>query len=302
MNPEHGGCMSTQVFISYSHFDVEFAGRLTQDLEQAGYEVWLDRTDIQTGTRWDDEIVKGLNASEIFLVLLSNKSTASQNVKDEIGYAIDHNKQILPILLETCEVPFRLSRVQYVDFTILKFNEGIRKVLTVLKSFTPNQKIETKAMPSAKKEKPMDPATLAVTATTLLAPYLAKLGESFVEEAGARLPDKVGKLWEMIAARFKGNATASSVANDLVEKADDTDNQEAFAFQLKKLLKEDEEFAGALQSMLKEAQGQISNVGDGAVATNGSIGVGKIEIGGDVSGNIVVGNNNQVSDRRGKNK
>lgn len=32
-----------------------------------------------------------------------------------------------------------------------------------------------------------------------------------------------------------------------------------------------------------------------------NINVGNIEIGGDVSGNIVVGNNNQVSDRRGKN-
>ena len=294
--------MSTQIFISYSHFDMEFAGRLTKELERAGYEVWFDRTDIQTGTRWDDEIVKGLNASEIFLVLLSNKSTASQNVKDEIGYAMDHAKQILPILLETCEVPFRLSRVQYVDFTALKFNEGIQKVLTILKSFTPNQEVKSKAKPSAKKEKNMDPTTLALTATTLLAPYLAKLGESFMEEAGARLPDKVGKVWEMITARFKGNPTASSVANDLVKKADDTDHQEAFALQLKKSLKEDEEFASALQAMLKEAQGQISNVGDGAVATNGSIGVGKIEIGGDVSGNIVVGNNNQVSDRRGKKK
>jgi hypothetical protein len=281
---------------------MEFAGGLTKDLERAGYEVWFDRTDIQTGTRWDDEIVKGLNASEIFLVLLSNKSSASQNVKDEIGYAMDHNKLVLPILLEACEVPFRLNRVQYVDFTTLKLNEGIQKVLSILKSFKPNQESESKAKTSAKKEKPMDPATLAVTATTLLAPYLAKLGESFMEEAGARLPDKVGKVWEMIAARFKGNPTASSVANDLVKKADDTDNQEAFTLQLKKTLKEDEEFANVFQAMLQEAQGQISNVGDGAVATNGGIGVGKIDIGGDLSGNITIGNNNQVNDRREKKK
>jgi hypothetical protein len=35
-------------------------------------------------------------------------------------------------------------------------------------------------------------------------------------------------------------------------------------------------------------------MGNGAVATNNSIGVGKIQIGGD-SGNIVIGNNSQVS-------
>lgn len=287
--------MSIQVFISYSHSDSEFADRVTRELEQVGYEVWFDRTDIQTGARWDDEIVKGLNTSQIFVVLLSNQSTESQNVKDEIGYAMDHDKQILPILLEACEVPFRLRRVQYVDFTALRFNEGIQKVLSILKSFSRNPAPESKAKPSTKKEKPMDPATLAATVTALIAPYLAKLGESFMEEAGARLPDQVGRIWEMISARFHGNPAAVGAANDLAKIADDPDNQEAFALQLKKSLKEDEDFASELQAMLKEAQAQISNVGDGAVATNGSIGVGKVEIGRDLSGNIVIGNNNQVT-------
>ncbi len=286
------------VFISYSHTDTTFADKLTKSLEQAGYEVWLDSTDIQTGTRWDDEIVKGLNSSETFLVLLSNKATASQNVKDEIGYALDHGKQILPILLEPCDIPFRLRRVQYVDFTALEFTEGTRKILTILKSFNSNKE-GTKEI---KKEKLMDPTTLATAATSLLAPYLAKLGESFMEEAGARLPDKVGKVWETIVSRFKGNPTASSVANDLVKKADEPDNQDAFVLQLKKVLKEDEWFAATLQSILKEAQGQVSNIGDGAVATNGSIGVGKIEVGGNLSGNITIGSNNLVNENRSNRK
>lgn len=148
----------------------------------------------------------------------------------------------------------------------------------------------------------MDPTTLATAATSLLAPYLAKLGESFMEEAGARLPDKVGKVWETIVSRFKGNPTASSVANDLVKKADEPDNQDAFVLQLKKVLKEDEWFAATLQSILKEAQGQVSNIGDGAVATNGSIGVGKIEVGGNLSGNITIGSNNLVNENRSNRK
>jgi cobalamin biosynthesis protein CobT len=164
-----------------------------------------------------------------------------------------------------------------------------------LESFTSDQEVKSKAKSSAKKEKLMDPVMLATTVTALVAPYLEKMGESMMEEAGAKLPEKIGKLWGVISNRFKGNPAASGAGNDLVKKADDTDNQEAFALQLKKALKDDEEFANALQAMLKEAQDTISNVGDGAVATNGSIGVGKIEIGGDVSGNIVIGNNNQVS-------
>jgi len=140
--------MSPQIFISYSHSDSAFATKLARDLEKANYEVWFDRTDIKTGSRWDDEIVKGLKSSGIFLVLLSEKSTASQNVKDEIGYAMDHNKQILPLLIESCEIPFRLLRVQYVDFTAMKYAEGIQTVLEIVKSFSKGGK-----WPSAIKDK-----------------------------------------------------------------------------------------------------------------------------------------------------
>lgn len=42
--------------------------------------------------------------------------------------------------------------------------------------------------------------------------------------------------------------------------------------------------------------------GDQLAATNGSIAFGKLEIGGDVSGNIVIGNNNQISNGDGKKK
>jgi hypothetical protein len=73
--------------------------------------------DIPTGSRWDDEVERALEACEIFMVILTPASSKSDNVKDEIGYAIDTGKRILPILLENAKVPLRLRRFQYVDFT-----------------------------------------------------------------------------------------------------------------------------------------------------------------------------------------
>jgi hypothetical protein len=151
--------------------------------------------------------------------------------------------------------------------------------------------------PKKKERKPMDPATLAATVTGLIAPFLAKMGEAAVEEVGAKLPEKIGKLWLAISNRFSKNPTALGTASDLTKNAEDTDNQDAFSLQLRKTLKEDPDFANLLADLLEEAQGSISNVGDGAVATAGSIAVGKIQIGGDLSGNLTIGNNNQVSDR-----
>jgi len=112
-------------FISYSRTNRGFALELAKELKASGFLVWFDQLDIPTGARWDDEIEKALTECEIFMVILTNQSIASNNVKDEIGYAIDSNKRILPILLEPVNVPFRIRRFQYVDFTNKSNNEGI---------------------------------------------------------------------------------------------------------------------------------------------------------------------------------
>jgi hypothetical protein len=290
--------MAPQIFVSYSHKNTDFAKQLTKDLEREGYDIWLDSTDIQTGSRWDDEIVKGLNASEVFMILLSETSAASQNVRDEIGYAVDHNMHIVPLLIEPCEVPFRLRRVQYVDFTTIRYKEGFKAVLEILRAALPDAELQ----PKKKERKTMDPAELAMTVTNLLAPFLAKMGESMMEEVGAKLPEKIGKVWRAISNRFQGNPSASGAASDLVKDAEDTDNQEAFALQLKKVLKEDADFASTLTDLLGEARESISNVGEGAVATGGSIAVSKINIERDMSGNMMIGNNNQITEHNKRRK
>jgi hypothetical protein len=120
-------------FISYSRTNRGFALELAMELKASGFQIWFDQLDIPTGARWDDEIEKALTQCEIFMVILTQQSIASNNVKDEIGYAIDSNKRILPILLEPVNVPFRLRRFQYVDFTDKSNNEGIEAAKQLLR-------------------------------------------------------------------------------------------------------------------------------------------------------------------------
>jgi hypothetical protein len=120
-------------FISYSRADKNFALELAKELRSSGFHIWLDQLDIPTGARWDDEIQKALEQCEVFMVVLTPTSTASNNVKDEVGYAIDANKRIMPILLEHANVPFRLRRFQYVDFTDISYNEGIDSAKQLLR-------------------------------------------------------------------------------------------------------------------------------------------------------------------------
>jgi hypothetical protein len=276
--------MSRQLFISYSHKDKAFASNIAKDLENEGYDIWLDRTDIQTGSRWDDEIVKGLKTSQVFMVLLSKAAVASENVKDEIGFATDHQKKMVPLLLEPCEIPLRLRRVQYVDFIKLPYKEGLKLILEILHSAFP----EVELHPKQKERKLMDPAMLAATITGLIAASLAKIGESALEEIGAKLPGNVGKIWAAIRKRFEGRPAAWGATSDLVKNAKDKDNREAFALQLKKALREDEDFADVLEALVKELHGSINTAGDNNIV------VGDFQIGGDLSGNLTIGHNNLI--------
>lgn len=122
-----------QIFVSYAREDKDFATRLVDDLSDYDVIIWQDIRNIPHGANWDLEVQKGLDTSDVMLVLLSKASSASQNVADEWSYFIDKNKLILPVLIEPCEVPFRLSRRQRVDLTI-DYRLGFQQLIKALGS------------------------------------------------------------------------------------------------------------------------------------------------------------------------
>ncbi len=138
-----------RTFISYSRINKEFALNLALELRASGFDIWLDQLDIPTGSRWDDEVEQALEASEIFMVILTPASSTSDNVKDEIGYAIDSGKRILPILLENARVPLRLIRFQYVDFTKKSFEEGVESAKQLLRRLIEEPTIPRDQYPGA---------------------------------------------------------------------------------------------------------------------------------------------------------
>jgi hypothetical protein len=120
-----------RTFVSYSRSDSEFALRLAKDLRALGAEVWLDQLDIAAGTRWDSAIEAALRGSNRVLVLLSPKAVASQNVLDEMSFALEEGKAVVPVLVESCMIPLRLRRLQYVDFT-LGYEPAMTRLLATL--------------------------------------------------------------------------------------------------------------------------------------------------------------------------
>jgi hypothetical protein len=103
-------------FFSYSREDSEFALRLANDLRAAGSAVWIDQLDIGPGERWDRVVQSALETCPSVLVILSPASVNSNNVLDEVSFALDQNKTLIPVLYRECDIPFRLRRFQHVDF------------------------------------------------------------------------------------------------------------------------------------------------------------------------------------------
>jgi hypothetical protein len=124
--------METQTsFLSYARADSEFALKLANTLRDAHANIWIDQLDIRPGSRWDVAIEKALKDANNLIVILSRSAISSNNVMDEVSYALEEDKTIFPVLFEKCDVPFRLRRLQSIDFTA-DYEKGLEKLLTVL--------------------------------------------------------------------------------------------------------------------------------------------------------------------------
>ena len=130
-------------FISYSRRDGDFARKLAQDLRAAGVSIWLDQLDIPPGARWDRTVDQALRKCGRLLLILSPDSVGSENVMDEVAVAMHEGKPVVPVLHRPCEIPLRLFRLQYIDFTE-DYADGLNKLIANLKS---------ELAPAAKKEK-----------------------------------------------------------------------------------------------------------------------------------------------------
>jgi hypothetical protein len=116
------------VFLCHSSGDKERVRRLYQRLMADGIDCWLDDERLLPGQDWEYEINRAISKSKFVLACLSKASvTKTGFVQKELKTALDAADRqpegiafLIPVRLEECEVPQRLSRWQWVDL----FKEG----------------------------------------------------------------------------------------------------------------------------------------------------------------------------------
>ena len=125
-----------RVFISHSSADKPFVRDLAVELRSHGLDVWYDDWEIAVGDSIIDKIFEGLRASDTLVVVLSPVSVASRWVKEELNTVVmrrvsENDIRILPVLLETCDIPLPLRHIRYADFRQNK-NDGFALLLDSL--------------------------------------------------------------------------------------------------------------------------------------------------------------------------
>lgn len=126
-----------QVFLCHSSSDKPKVRELYQRLRNDGISPWLDEEDLLPGFDWQIEIPKAVQSSDVVIVCLSKDSvTKTGYVQKEIKQALDVADEqpegrifIIPLKLEECDIPKRLSRWQWVN---LFSDNGYQRLLRSL--------------------------------------------------------------------------------------------------------------------------------------------------------------------------
>ena len=163
--------VTSHLFLSYATADRERALTIADALEAAGIPVWIDRRGIPGGTDWAGQIALALRACRAVAVLCSAASVVSRNVRQELQLAWDHNKPILPLLLEQVEFPdavaYFLQGRQWIEIVDRTREEWLPPVIGALSALGVATDAEA-APPSA--------AAPAIHSVRLPSPLTALLG------------------------------------------------------------------------------------------------------------------------------
>lgn len=113
-----------RIFLCHSSLDKTFARELWRELRAVGFEPWLDEKELLPGQEWEPEIERAVRDSDCFLACLSSRSVdRASYLHKEIRVALDvADRQpegaifVIPVKLDECELPQRLTKWQWVDW------------------------------------------------------------------------------------------------------------------------------------------------------------------------------------------
>jgi formylglycine-generating enzyme required for sulfatase activity len=152
-----------RVFLCHSSVDKSVVRELYQKLcAEEWIQPWFDEEDIFPGDDWNLEIQKAIRETDAIIVCLSKGSITKEGyVQREIKTALDYSDEkpertvyIIPIRLEECKPPERLSKWQYADYFAGQRNRAFQRLMISLQRRAESLGLKANTPVSKQAEKP----------------------------------------------------------------------------------------------------------------------------------------------------
>jgi Tol biopolymer transport system component len=170
--------MGAEVFVSYSSQDRDRVIPVVEYLRSLGISVWVDEGNIHAADLWSEQIVQAIAGCQVMVVMLSGNSTDSHNVVKEAMLASEQKKALLPVYLESAEIParlqYQLAGIQHLEL----YGQGEEQVLSDLVTGLKkrgvlgggDEVVATRSMSIKRHEKPKSTAVSAQPSGSLAKP------------------------------------------------------------------------------------------------------------------------------------
>jgi hypothetical protein len=154
-----------KVFLCHSSNDKPAVRELYKKLRTEPWnQPWLDEEELYPGDDWDLAIEKAVEAANAIIVCLSKGSITKEGyVQKEIKTALDFSDYkpegtvfIIPIRLEECEPPKRLSKWQYADYFEGQRERAFQRLVVSLKRRADSLGLKFEEPAPKKEEKPFE--------------------------------------------------------------------------------------------------------------------------------------------------
>lgn len=112
-----------KIFLNYAREDQDIVVDLYEKLIARGFNVWIDCRNILPGELWEQAIINAIKSADLFLACVSNNSINKRGMlQKELKNAlsvwetkIDSDIYLIPVRLQSCEVPDCLQKFQWVN-------------------------------------------------------------------------------------------------------------------------------------------------------------------------------------------
>jgi WD40 repeat protein len=129
--------MSKHIFISYSRSNLDMVQHITNDLLNAGINVWIDKVGLKPGTPdWEQALRDAIHNAEVVLFMASPTARRSPYVRDELAIADMERVAVYPVWVEgehwmDC-IPMGRGYVQFIDVRGGAYHNGLQQIANAL--------------------------------------------------------------------------------------------------------------------------------------------------------------------------